>query len=252
MISKMVAACIAPLGTALLLFFSAFALHRLRRQPFARWAYRLATAGVVWLWLWSTPLVSDALRGTIEDRAGPREVAALSAVPVTVVLGGGVAGPRSPKRVDPDLNAAGDRLWHAARLYHAGKTAQLLLSGGTTRSGDGTEAAAMRTVLHDFGVPDSAILEEGASRTTRDNARNAAEMLRARGVDTVVLVTSALHMPRARQQFSTKGLTVIPAPTDFEVIDMPFDLLRIIPTADALEGSGRAFKELLGWLVAAR
>jgi uncharacterized SAM-binding protein YcdF (DUF218 family) len=41
-------------------------------------------------------------------------------------------------------------------------------------------------------------------------------MLRQRGIGTAILVTSALHMPRARAQFEREGLTIIPAPTDFE------------------------------------
>lgn len=61
-----------------------------------------------------------------------------------------------------------------------------------------------------------------------------------------MLVTSALHMPRARAQFERAGLRVVPAPTDFEVIEMPLDLLQVVPSTAALDGSARAFKELLG------
>ena len=59
-------------------------------------------------------------------------------------------------------------------------------------------------------------------------------------------MTSALHMPRARREFERLGFTVHPAPTDWEVVDKPFDLLRIVPATDALDGSGRAFKEIVG------
>jgi hypothetical protein len=44
-------------------------------------------------------------------------------------------------------------------------------------------------------------------------------------------------------------LKVHPAPADHEIIDLPVDLLRVVPDADALEGSARAFKELFGRLV---
>lgn len=37
-------------------------------------------------------------------------------------------------------------------------------------------------------------------------------------------------------------------PTDLEVIDVPFDILRIVPDADALQGSAQAMKEILGRL----
>lgn len=107
----------------------------------------------------------------------------------------------------------------------------------------------MRSFLLDMGVPASAILMEPASNNTSSNAAQTAQMLKAQGVQSIVLVTSALHMPRARRLFDQQGLTVHAAPTDFEVVDMPFDLLRVVPSTDALDGSARAFKELAGrWL----
>src|SRR5690606_3989740 len=108
-----------------------------------------------------------------------------------------------------------DRVWHAARLYHAGKAQRLLLSGGTVRTGDGSEAEAMRRLLLDLGVPDEALGLEDASVNTSSNAARTAELLRAAGIDHILLVTSALHMPRARAAFERTGLTVFPAPTDF-------------------------------------
>ena len=126
----------------------------------------------------------------------------------------------------------------------------LYLSGGTVRTGDDSEARNMRLFLEDLGVPASAIIEEGGSVNTAENAQRIASLLKAANVDSIMLVTSALHMPRARNLFAKAGLNVIPAPTDFEVIDMPLDILRVLPDAGALEGSAKAFKELLGYLLA--
>lgn len=139
-------------------------------------------------------------------------------------------------------------MWHAARLYHAGKAQRLLLSGGVVREGEGSEAEAMQTLLLDLGVPASAMVLEGTSQNTRSNAAQSASLLQAQGVDTVILVTSALHMPRARRTFERMGLRVIPAPTDFEVINEPWQASQLLPEADALNGSARAFKEWVGRL----
>jgi uncharacterized SAM-binding protein YcdF (DUF218 family) len=249
MLSKIVAAVVSPLGTALILALLGWVLAGAGRPALRRAGRALVALGLGWLLLWSLPVASDGLRGWIEAQAGPRTVEAVPAAPVMVVLGGGVAGPRAPLRPYPNLNAAGDRLWHAARLYRAGKAPRLVLSGGVTRTGDGSEAEAMRRFLLDMGVPAPAIELEDASKNTTGNAVFTAQALKAQGVDTVILVTSALHMPRARRLFDRAGLKVHPAPADHEIIDMPFDLLRVVPDADALEGSARAFKELFGRLV---
>ncbi len=74
----------------------------------------------------------------------------------------------------------------------------------------------MQAFLLDLGVPASAMLLEDRRLTTGENARLTAALLRPQGVDTVILVTSALHMRRARAEFELAGLKVIPAPTDFE------------------------------------
>lgn len=236
---------VSPLGMALSLW--ALSLLLLLRGPAGqRWGSMVGGLGFAWLLLWSLPVASDALRGTLENQSGPREVAALPAQPVAVVLGGGVSGPRPPQRPDPDLGASADRVWHAARLYHAGKAQQLLLSGGSVRTGDGSEAEAMRRVLHDLGVPDAAIRLEDASTNTAGNAGRTAELLKAQGIERVLLVTSALHMPRAQAAFERAGLTVDPAPSDFEVIPMPLDLRQFLPDAGALNGSARAMKEIVG------
>lgn len=243
MLSKIVIALIAPLGTGLLLVLCGLLLLASARRR--RAAVALVAAGWLWLLAWSLPVVSDSLRGAIEARAGPRAVDAVAPAPAIVVLGGAVAPAQPPLRPQPDLNSASDRVWHAARLYRAGKAPLVILSGGS-RPEEAPEAEGMRRFLLDLGVPASAILLESASRNTAGNAELTAQMLRQRQVRRIILVTSALHMPRARRAFEALGLEVVTAPTDFEVVDKPLDLLRLLPDGEALDGSGRAIKEIVG------
>ena len=253
MTAKFITALISPLGTALLLGVLALVLALMaRRKALLRLRLVAGVLAVAWLWGWSTPLVSDALRGWIENQAGSRVMDELPSTAVMVVLGGGVSGPRPPARPYPDLGAAADRVWYAARLFHAGKAGRILLSGGVARGGDGSEAEAMRTFLLDLGVPAAAVVLEPASSNSAANAENTAALLAKEGIGEVLLVTSALHMPRARRLFQKAGLTVVPAPTDFEVVPMPFDMLRLLPDAGALERSARGMKELVGLLVVSR
>ena len=146
------------------------------------------------------------------------------------------------------MGAAADRVWHAARIYRAGKAPRVILSGGRMAwQGERlSEADATRRFLIDLGVPAEALLFEDHSRSTRENARYSAELIRAHGFARVLLVTSALHMPRALATFRAVGVDAIPAPTDFEVMPEPAHLLRWLPDAEALVASSRALKEYLG------
>lgn len=249
LLSKIVATVVSPLGTALVLGLLALLLARSRRPARRRRAAVIGAFAIAWLWVWSLPVASYWLRGILEDEAGPRTVDAVPAAPAMVVLGGGVDGASLPFRPYPDLRSAADRLWHAARLYRAGKAPLLVLSGGTIHADEEPEAQAMRRFLVDMGVPAGAMLLEGRSSNTTENAAETARLLDARGIRRILLVTSALHMRRARGLFERAGFDVVPAPTDIEVSHRQLGPRDFVPDVDALDGSARAMKEIVGRFV---
>ena len=246
-LDKLLAQCAYPLGLSLMACL--LALPFLARGR-TRAGLGLILAAVGWLWFWSLPVVSDGLRLTLEQRFHNADVADLPRADAVVVLGGAMdAGP--PGYPYPNLGPAADRVWHAARLYHAGKAGRLILSGGGVEwRGDWiAEAEGMRRLLSDLGVPESALIIENRSRSTRENALFSAELMHRLGLERVLLVTSALHMARALATFRAVGVAAIPAPTDFEVMPEPSHLLRWLPDAAALADSTRAIKEYLGlWM----
>jgi uncharacterized SAM-binding protein YcdF (DUF218 family) len=211
-------------------------------------AWLAGLAAFAWLFTWSLPPASHALRGMLED-AYPY-VAPLDAprAPVAVVLGGGI-DPPGRLHGPANLNAQADRVLYAAELYHAGRVGRLLLSGGANPMISArSEAAVTRELLLALGVPAEAILVEEESRNTRENAAFSARLLRDQGIDRILLVTSALHMRRALARFEAQGLDVIPAATDHEARDR-FTAVDWLPDAEALDGAGRAFKEIVGFWV---
>ena len=62
----------------------------------------------------------------------------------------------------------------------------------------------------------------------------------------ILLVTSAVHMPRAQSQFEAQGLQVTPYLVDFRVGVRAFTVLDILPEAGGLENTSLAFRETLG------
>jgi uncharacterized SAM-binding protein YcdF (DUF218 family) len=100
-------------------------------------------------------------------------------------------------------------------------------------------------------VPRAAILAEGESRTTRENARNVKPILERLGARRVLLVTSAQHMPRAVKTFAKvwgpTGPQLIPAVTD---VNGPPSLLSPwelwLPSLEALLSVTKSIKEFAG------
>ena len=248
--SRLVTLVISPLGTALVLGVLALLLSW---RTHVRAATVSGVTAIAWLWLWSTPAASLWIRTHLESQHPALPVAALPDADAIVVLGGAVSPPEAP-RSDVDLDSAADRVWHAARLYHAGKAPLIVLSGGSDPAVSRmSEAEAMQLFLRDLCVPDSAMLLETRSRNTRQNAEYSSQLLRAHKLNHILLVTSALHMQRALGEFSVQGLQVTPAGTDVEGVQPPPIPWRYLPDAESLAASARALKEWVGqWRVIAR
>ncbi len=205
------------------------------------------------LWIASMPVLSDYWRGAWESAYPPELAHNFPQGTAIVVLGGGINPAYPPRFPYPDLGSASDRVWMAARLYHAGKAPQIIASGGYIpwAGPHGAEADAMAAFLVDLGVPDHAILRESHSLTTHENAEQVAELL---GVTTeerrqILLVTSALHMRRALATFQKQGIVTIPVAADHEITAANLHPLRFLPDAGALEGTTRLIREMMGlWI----
>ena len=85
----------------------------------------------------------------------------------------------------------------------------LLVSGGINQApqadGEPTEAALMAEQVR-RRWPALEVIEEGQSRNTWQNAVNSAELLAARGVDEIILVSDRTHLPRALLCFQSQGV----------------------------------------------
>lgn len=249
-ISKLLPPLIYPLGLSCVLL--GVALFSWRRWP--RVAQAAIALGLTVLLISSSPWTALWLVSSLEQRHIP--VGPLPQVEAIVVLGGGTK-PALPPRPGVDVAEAGDRILYGAQLYRAGKAPWLVLSGGRASwmGGGRSEAADMAEMAIALGVPASAILQDTDSLNTYHNAVNVQRILAEKGLQHILLVTSAMHMPRALLIFQRQGLDPIAAPTDFLYTDADRVLwrtepqallLNCLPDAEALARTTRALKEYVG------
>ena len=240
-LNKIVWAMVNPFAIGMLLVVAGVVFAYLRRR---KTCVGVLVAAVAWLWFWSMPLVSDALGASLEAEFKPEPISRLPTADAIVLLGGGMNAATNLCPY-PNLCAAADRVWHAARLYKAGK-APLIVPSGT-----GADVCEV-PFLRDLGVPPRAIRAEAASRNTEENAKFVAELLKGRSRPKVLLVTSAWHMRRALLMYRryAPNLEIVPAPADYEYTvkrAQPFTGGDLCPDYYALEASGTAWKEILGY-----
>lgn len=93
----------------------------------------------------------------------------------------------------------------ARELYLDGQATQILVSGGTGKSGH-NEAVAMRTWLLDHAVKDADILVDPEGNTTHATSTNAAQML-ADKTSPVIGVSQWFHLARVQLSLENAGFT---------------------------------------------
>jgi len=248
LLTKILAQLVYPLTQSLILNIAAGLLFWRRRQ---RLGGLCLAVSLSWLWLCATPAFSDFLRAPLERTYPPVPIADLPNADAIVILGGGMQAAAPPHRLNFNLGSAADRIWYGAQLYKAGKADRILATGGGLPwFGSGQpEAPAIVQFLANLGVPEQVVLLETTSMNTYQNALHSKPVLQTQQLNSILLVTSALHMPRALATFRAQGFQAQPAPTDFEVVPVAQPTaLRWLPDAEALADTTRGLREYLGLL----
>ncbi len=243
-LTKFLPLLVYPLGLALLLTLAALILLVANR----RWG-----AGAVMflsffvLWTSSTQVVADKVMQSLERYYPPRSFDEIPSADVIIVLGGVTRG-IVPGTGLTDLGGGVDRIIYAAQLLKAGKAPLLLLSGGNA-PGYQPEARAMADILKLMDIPADKMLLETKSRNTVQNAQYSNEIFQQKGIEKILLVTSASHMHRAETIFRATGVSVIPAATDYQLVESAPSFLDWLPQAKALEMTTKGIKEYIGYWV---
>lgn len=252
-LSKFLPLFIYPLGLASLFILAAIFLYR--RQSWQKASLILA---FLLLWLGGNRFVAYSLARSLEWKYLP--ASPIPQAQVIVVLGGGTRAQDLPRPLT-EVGEGGDRVIYATYLYQINTAPNILVSGGRLPNSEENipDAQNMQKLLELFNVPSEAIWLESAALNTYENALYSQPILQEKGINRIILITSAIHMPRSVQIFEKMGFEVIPAPTDFEVTQSAWNLMTnaswqnwlilLIPNANNLELTTRALKEYIGILV---
>jgi uncharacterized SAM-binding protein YcdF (DUF218 family) len=238
-----------PTSIALALLVTAALLRRrpaLRRSFFALSLATLLVCGNGWVVQWM-------VRSLEWQYLPPEPMPTADAI---VILSGSVRAARPP-RPTVEVSDAGDRVLYGAELFRRGRAPHVICTGniGPMTVGQRPEALDMADLLEMIGVPRSYITLETEARNTHEHPVNLCPMFRERQIGRVLLVTSAIHMPRSIAAFrhSCPEVDYIAAPTDFRItrgVPLPWyqDAMALLPTAHALADFSDATHEYIGML----
>ncbi|MBI9038897.1 MAG: YdcF family protein [Bacteroidales bacterium] len=129
---------------------------------------------------------------------------------VGIVLGGGII--TYEKQTDKlTFRSNVDRIMQAVELYKKGKIKNILISGGpgSLLYRDMYEAVLLKRFLVGIDIPDSIIYIDSMSNNTHQNALFSKEIIDENFLECkFLLITSAIHMKRAKACFSKAGIEV--------------------------------------------
>ena len=229
------------------LFFGlmAIGLWQGRKRRWARW---LTVGSLIVFVLLSVNAVSYLLVQPFETASPPLDSARIHDLPrqgaMIVVLGGG-------RRLGAIEYPGGETLGSASleRSRYGARLAKmtglpLSVSGGKPDGGNLSEAALMKDFI-ETELNHPVAMVEDQSFNTRQNAQFMLARLVPLKIDTIILVTDVLHMPRAARTFESLGAKVIPAPIGFRTT-APINVTDFLPSFGGLRLSTYVFHELVG------
>lgn len=232
-----------PLGLGLFLLL----LSRIFFSP--RYRQRLFIAGFMVILIPSLPLISNLVRDSVESSFPTSKYESVPERAAMVILGGTMSSTLIPGNLPEE--PWGSRVVPAIFLARKFPSMLVVVSSGYTyrdaRGNSRTEADDMAELMIAHGIAPDRVLREKRSRNTYENARYSSELLAERGIDQILLVTSALHMRRSSFLFERQHLNPLAVPTAREVPQLGFGWQDLLPDAYALAGTTRALREIVGY-----
>lgn len=165
-----------------------------------------------------------------------------------VVLGGSISPELYFTYAGSGFNSASGRLVGAADLAKRFKSARVVYSGGPAGA-PRDEAEASKEILMALGVEESRIEIERESLNTFENAKFSKSVAKPKRGERWLLVTSALHMPRAMGCFRAAGFDVEAYPVDFHMPDLKNISLDNLGLVNGLSITSSVYHEFVGMIV---
>jgi uncharacterized SAM-binding protein YcdF (DUF218 family) len=209
------------------------------------WARALVAAAGGLLLLLSLQPVSNALLRGVETRV-PSTIKSGTTYDAVILLGGAVDHDPTQSTGIPSYDDDVDRIFVVLDLLREDRARDVIVTGGAVGVGDEVvEARVIGKLLESFGVAASRIVLAEASRNTSEDAVETRRIVRERGYRSLVLVTSARHMPRAVDRFRAVELSVDTLAADHRSFGSNVHA-SYIPRADHLADSADVIRESIG------
>lgn len=237
---KILPVLVSPIFIAIILITLGLFLKRRRFPVFA----------IILLWVCSMPVAGNYLMSVLDGsqlRATPQSIA--EKADAVVILSGMLTTVRGKDGFVTEWGDP-DRFFGGLEVWDAGKANKIIFTRGllpwTNQNVPEGEYLADRAV--ERGVLPEDILITRPVENTAQEAEAVKELMKAIDKPSIILVTSAFHMPRAARVFEGQGLVVTRYPVDFKTSVRSITFMSFLPNAGALLETSLFSREMLGRL----
>ena len=196
----------------------------------------------------STPIFSNFIMKIVEGEYKYQKLENLDKVDAIVILGGMLKIYEFENNYTVEWQDP-DRFFKGIELYNSFKSDKIVFTGGKSpfNMTAVSEGSVLKNYALKYGVLEEDIIVTKEVLNTYDESLAVSEVLGEN--KTVILVTSAFHMKRAKLLFEQQGVKIIPYKVDFKSsINSRLYFIDFIPNSLALKKTEIALRELLGRL----
>lgn len=221
--------------------------HSRRRRP---WELVLLSAITAGLWIGGTPVIAVQMARTLEQPfynvlGSPSLHLPPGTADVVVVLSAGID--RGPTPAMDLLNGPGyARVWRGVQAFRESQARLLVMSGYDRTGSPERMTTLMKDLAVHLGVPPERVITELRSVNTRAHPRELEQLPDVKPTDTIAVVTSAWHLPRAMAEFRRYFTRLVPVPADFLSLQYRGEAADWLPNTESLWVTTRVLHEYIG------
>ena len=243
LIGKLFILLIKPITWIIILFFIAILTKNQKLKK------KLLLTSLIALLFFSNPFIFRSIAGLYEKKpvdSGNRQFQA------GIVLGGFISYNIKEKKAN--FNNASDRFIQTALLYKNHTIQKIIIAAGNGYlvQHDFQEAVFIKDRLVELGIPEADLFTDPYSRNTYENAVNVKKIVDSLQLSgQLLLISSAMHLPRAEKLFAKQKVNVYSYPCDFvtENIANNFWEDYLLPSSVTLHHWDIFIKEIMGLAV---
>ena len=125
-----------------------------------------------------------------------------------------------------------DRFFAGLNAIQFKKADKLILTRGKLPwSKSMSNHETLKKAAKDFGIPTDKILLTKIVSNTAEEAKAVKSIIRSEGINSILLVTSSYHMPRAELLFRQQGIDLETFPVGFKALQRNINWLHFLPSA---------------------